>query len=461
MTTPDDRIDSHSDESEWEYEYSTTEIEVRIAQPCTILTLIKHQTVYVTFDLPKPELSRRAAEARNRKSRAKRKPPAAEPAAAASKDTSGAPPASTPDEPVSPPASASPAADGAPATPTPATPANPTKSPTPAPAPAPAAPSAASPSRIQIADLHTRAPLLGYDGRLYAGRWGDTIGTELLLAAPSPAPPVPPLVADARFHLLATTRVKLLGHPATLVPRAQNPADAEEEEEEEERPLGRAARQKLAALGLGDVEEGDEEDREGAGSEERPVRLAVSKRAHAATKEQAAFLEEMIRIKWERGERDKIFIGKGRSYLWPDEEGAEPGATEGAPVQRAKRKRRASKKAGESTGAEAGEKAGAEAGEEAGEDAGENAGAETGEAGGETSAAAGEAAGASTDRSAAQLASPSHPADRPGNLVDMLHEEHTGSPSAGPAPSQVYDVPSGNDQAPPQQSSAGRDGPGS
>ncbi|MCJ1397888.1 hypothetical protein MMC11_001084 [Xylographa trunciseda] len=83
---------------------------------------------------------------------------------------------------------------------------------------------AASPdpeNRIQILDLHTREPVISYKNQTYTCQWTSTIGTDILLTPPDPAPPFPPLYEGPGFNVLATTNIKLVGEPVQLIPHTK------------------------------------------------------------------------------------------------------------------------------------------------------------------------------------------------------------------------------------------------
>ncbi|MCJ1389810.1 hypothetical protein MMC18_002667 [Xylographa bjoerkii] len=78
-------------------------------------------------------------------------------------------------------------------------------------------------NRIQILGLHTSEPVISYQNQVYTCQWSSTIGTDILLAPPDPAPPFPPVYQAPGFNVLATTNIKLVGEPVQLIPRSLPP----------------------------------------------------------------------------------------------------------------------------------------------------------------------------------------------------------------------------------------------
>ena len=141
--------------------------------------------------------------------------------------------------------------------------------------------------------------MVSYDNQIYDCKWGTTVGTDLMFAAPSDFPTTKPLVEDSRFHLVATTRLKLAGTPVQLIQRTSA--------EDQVLPSS-ASRPQQGPLVAPSAENSDE----------RPVRLAVPATATEAGHAQASFLEGLIAAKLARGDTDKVYIGKGKDYELPD-----------------------------------------------------------------------------------------------------------------------------------------------
>lgn len=133
---------------------------------------------------------------------------------------------------------------------------------------------------IQILDLHTPNPIISYRNHIYDCRWTSTIGTDLLITAPSPESELPKLVEGEGFDILAVSSIKIVGQSAQLVPKP----DA--------RVSRNAASEELANP------EGNE------GGVKIPVGIASSK----ARQNQARFLERLINVKVAKGEQDAVTV---------------------------------------------------------------------------------------------------------------------------------------------------------
>lgn len=135
-------------------------------------------------------------------------------------------------------------------------------------------------TRIQILDLHTPNPIISYRNHIYDCRWTSTIGTDLLITAPSPESELPKLVEGEDFNILAASSIKIVGQSAQLVPKP----DA--------RVSRNAASDELV------YPEGNE------GGVKIPVGIASSK----ARQNQALFLERLINVKMAKGEQDAVTV---------------------------------------------------------------------------------------------------------------------------------------------------------
>jgi hypothetical protein len=135
-------------------------------------------------------------------------------------------------------------------------------------------------TRIQILDLPSPNPIISYRNHIYDCRWTSTIGTDLLITAPSPDSELPKLVEGQGFDILAASSIKMVGQSAQLVPKP----DA--------RVSRNAASDELANP------EGNE------GGVKLPVGIASSK----ARQNQARFLERLINVKVAKGEQDAVTV---------------------------------------------------------------------------------------------------------------------------------------------------------
>lgn len=162
-------------------------------------------------------------------------------------------------------------------------------------------------NKLQVLDLASNEPLVLYEGSVFRCEWRETLGSDLVFAAPKDVPEgVEPLATDSKgqWVLLAKSETTLLGVPV-----------------EARRRQGKAA---AGAHGDGgeDVQgevDGEDEDKVRDGSRAEPFTILMESSVSGARVEQASFLEQLMAIKQARGEKDVVYIGKGRSYM--DEHG--------------------------------------------------------------------------------------------------------------------------------------------
>ena len=142
--------------------------------------------------------------------------------------------------------------------------------------------------RIQILDLHTQNPLISYQNEMYSCEWTSTLGTDLLLTAPSPDFPHPMLREKPNVSLLATSSIKLMGRPAQIAARHNT--------EEGGHPSTSAAEDSAASAKFASPEKAT------------PVKIPLGATPSRARQNQASFLERLIAIKAKKGEKDNVTI---------------------------------------------------------------------------------------------------------------------------------------------------------
>ena len=74
-------------------------------------------------------------------------------------------------------------------------------------------------SRLQILDIATGNPIMLYEDQLYSCSWTDMIGTNMFFTQPSGNQHGASLQSNADFDLTGTSRIKLVGRRASMVPK--------------------------------------------------------------------------------------------------------------------------------------------------------------------------------------------------------------------------------------------------
>ena len=146
-------------------------------------------------------------------------------------------------------------------------------------------------NRIQILDLHTQNPLVSYQNQLYSCEWTSTLGTDVLLTAPTPEFPHPILREQPNVSVLATSSIKLMGRPAQISSR--HPAEEASTPAPESSAVSaanRATPEKAAAAAA------------------TTIKIPLGPTPTRARQTQANFLERLIAIKAKKGEKDDVTI---------------------------------------------------------------------------------------------------------------------------------------------------------
>ena len=133
-----------------------------------------------------------------------------------------------------------------------------------------------APPDVQILDLHTENPVVSYDGHVYSCKWAANIGTELLFTAHDSNNEIPCLrTLPGNVDLLAASSCRLISNSVTVEPRD---------------PI--AQRQYKS----------------GSSTRVRGLSIPVGRQASDKRKDQARFLEQIMRLKEEKGEEDLVTI---------------------------------------------------------------------------------------------------------------------------------------------------------
>lgn len=142
--------------------------------------------------------------------------------------------------------------------------------------------------RIQFLDLHTSNPLISYQSQMYSCEWTSTLGTDLLLTAPTLDFPHPVLREEPNVSVVAASKIKLVGRPAKIISRYSG--------EEGDRLSTPAPVTSIAPANSASPEKAT------------PVKIPIGKVPSHARQNQAHFLERLIAIKAKKGEKDSVTV---------------------------------------------------------------------------------------------------------------------------------------------------------
>jgi hypothetical protein len=150
------------------------------------------------------------------------------------------------------------------------------------------------PINTQILDLNSNNPIISYYDQLYSCIWTDMVGTNMFFSQPDSSAQTQALHSTAEYDLLATSRIKLVGHPITTKKTVQKKRARSEESDGTPSEAVQAKEGSPEAQSLGSL----------------PHR---NPKANAQIRKQAAFLERLMSIKDGRGEADAV-----RTYVDED-----------------------------------------------------------------------------------------------------------------------------------------------
>jgi hypothetical protein len=146
-------------------------------------------------------------------------------------------------------------------------------------------------NNIQILDLHGEHPVISYQGQIYRCTWSDLIGTAMFFTKAEPSINQDALVSTNDFHLINTSRIKLIGQKAKLTGKAGRKRQREVDDESPE------------AFQADIVQ--DEDTSPGRGKSLGNI-CTFNPKTNADIKRQAAFLEKLMDIKRAKGESDYV-----------------------------------------------------------------------------------------------------------------------------------------------------------
>lgn len=139
---------------------------------------------------------------------------------------------------------------------------------------------------IHFLDLHTGNPIVSFKGDAYSCTWTDMIGTNMFFSQPKETPLYDPEISTNDFDMIGISQIKLVGNPIKVTPIPQNAAASTAKtwtrNEAPTTPL-----QSGKSLGT--------------------IRRSNAK-VNADLRKQANFLEQLMNIKKNRGERDNVHV---------------------------------------------------------------------------------------------------------------------------------------------------------
>ena len=176
--------------------------------------------------------------------------------------------------------------------------------------------------KIQILDLHSRNPLISFQGQIYSCAWATTIGTDVLLTHPSSGVPFEPELKLKGVNVLSATGIKLLGTPVQLVPKRDVRADKltkkaevtaiQQVVDQRHRQQEATSTQQHSNTPMSDVAKGKRP--EGIGEKDgppailEPLKLPIGPQNGRAKNLQARFLERIANAKARKGDTDKVIL---------------------------------------------------------------------------------------------------------------------------------------------------------
>jgi hypothetical protein len=154
-----------------------------------------------------------------------------------------------------------------------------------------------NPPRVQILDLHSKNPVVSYDGHIYTCQWVSNIGTELLFTRHNPDNPLPSLrTLPGNVDLLAASSARIISTSVELHPKEQSAIH----------PWTSRVSGKVPDLAI-----------------------PVGRGASIQRKDQARFLERLMDVKEEKGEDDPVTVyahSRKTNWKWNEQFGKKQSA---------------------------------------------------------------------------------------------------------------------------------------
>lgn len=143
-----------------------------------------------------------------------------------------------------------------------------------------------SAAAIQILDFHAPNPLISYQSRMYSCSWSTTLGTDLLFLSPPSAPP-----------FFAATRIKLSARPVRLVQSHKSSAPILEK--------GPVDTDDCTTKNISNV----------TPVSQGITKIKLEKHPTVLRQNQAQFLERIMAVKANRGDKDQVTINAKKRYI--------------------------------------------------------------------------------------------------------------------------------------------------
>ncbi|KAL8727276.1 MAG: hypothetical protein Q9166_006157 [cf. Caloplaca sp. 2 TL-2023] len=171
--------------------------------------------------------------------------------------------------------------------------------------------------RIQVLDLHTKNPLISYNGKIYSCTWGSTIGTDVFLASSTSLAndneTITPILSFPNVSIIGTSCINLMAKPTTITPRNDAP-------QPQPAPTGSLTNpSKPIAL----IEDNSPLPPVPTSPQhfptrdthpyQRPFKIPLSPTAANDRRAQTSFLESLINIKAAKGETDQVTVHSTKS----------------------------------------------------------------------------------------------------------------------------------------------------
>lgn len=142
--------------------------------------------------------------------------------------------------------------------------------------------------RIQILDLHSQNPIVSYRNQMYSCEWTSTLGTDVLLTAPTPDFSHPVLRETPDVSVLAVSSIKLMGRPAQIASRHGAKEDG----------------QQSSSAPATSTTSADPASAETY----TPIKIPLGPTPSRARQKQANFLERFMAVKAKKGEKDSVTV---------------------------------------------------------------------------------------------------------------------------------------------------------
>ena len=150
---------------------------------------------------------------------------------------------------------------------------------------------AAQANDIQILDVHGANPMVSYQNQIYHCTWSDMVGTIMFFSKGDAGSEGEDLLSTDDFHLINTSRIKLIGQKARLTAKPGRKRQRQVEEDASDVILAHVDHDESTPM---------------VGGESLGEIRTTNPKTNADIKRQAAFLEKLMDIKRAKGESDSV-----------------------------------------------------------------------------------------------------------------------------------------------------------